>query len=120
MPADLQVAIVDVFGWRMQSEVSIWSAKVWTEAMKNGCAGRRQHDFRGIAVRNVVKAGLAERAAMTATGHETRAAFDGYHLVSPGDLQDVARRLTGHPSGKLRPRPLTTVPQVARIADTDD
>ena len=36
-----------------------------------------------------------ERVAMTATGHRIRSVFDRYHIVSPGDLQDVARRLTG-------------------------
>ena len=32
---------------------------------------------------------------MKVTGHKTRAVFDRYHIVSPGDLQDVARKLTG-------------------------
>ena len=38
----------------------------------------------------MVNAGVPERVAMTITGHKTR-----YHIVSPGDLQDAARRLTG-------------------------
>jgi len=38
---------------------------------------------------------VAERVAMKVTGHKTRAVFDRYHIVSPGDLQDVARKLTG-------------------------
>ena len=41
-----------------------------------------------------------ERVAMTVTGHKARAVFDRYHIVSPGDLQDVARRLTGQVRGK--------------------
>ena len=36
---------------------------------------------------------------MKVTGHKTRAVFDRYHIVSPGDLQDVARKLTGTFSG---------------------
>jgi hypothetical protein len=43
----------------------------------------------------MVNAGVPERVAMTVTGHKTRAVFDCYHIVSPGDLQDVARRLAG-------------------------
>ena len=50
-------------------------------------------------MRNMVNAGVAERVAMTVTGHKTRAVFDRYHIVSPGDLQDVARRLAGMFSG---------------------
>ncbi len=29
---------------------------------------------------------------MTVTGHRTRAVFDRYHIVSPADLQEVARK----------------------------
>jgi len=36
---------------------------------------------------------------MEVTGHKTRAIFDRYHIVSPADLQEAARRLTGIVSG---------------------
>ncbi|HXH09384.1 MAG TPA: hypothetical protein VNP04_06440 [Alphaproteobacteria bacterium] len=32
--------------------------------------------------------------AMKVTGHKPRSLFDRYHLVSPADLQRVARKLT--------------------------
>lgn len=52
-------------------------------------------------MRNMVNVGVSERAAMTVTGHETRAVFDRYHIVSPTDLQEVTRKLTGTMAGTI-------------------
>jgi integrase len=74
--------------------------KAWATACRRaGVAGRIRHDFRRTAVRNMVNLGVPERVAMKVTGHRTRAVFDRYHIVSPGDLQDVAKRLAGTFSG---------------------
>ena len=79
--------------------------KAWLSACEAaGCPGMLRHDFRRTAVRNMVIAGVAERVAIQVTGHRTRSVFNRYHIVSPADLRDVARRLAGTLSGTLAPQ----------------
>jgi len=62
----------------------------------SGCTSSQIGERLGIGkspVRNLVRAGIAERVAMQMTGHKTRSVFERYNIVSQGDLFDAARKL---------------------------
>src|SRR6267378_918298 len=51
------------------------------------------HDLRRSAIRNLIAAGVAEKVAMSISGHKTRAVFDRYHIVSTDDVVKAMQKL---------------------------
>src|SRR5271163_1235363 len=69
------------------------------------------HDLRRSAIKNLMKAGVTEKVAMSISGHKTRAVFDRYHIVDERDVVGAMRQLQDG-EGSVRvvrnPRQLTS------------
>jgi integrase len=92
--------------------------RAWRTACRAaGVPGAIPHDFRRSAIRNMVRAHVPERVAMTMSGHKTRSVFERYNIVSEGDLREAAGRLAEFYGAEGPAAPST--PQLVRAGRRD-
>lgn len=75
----------------------------WLTAVKAaGCPGRRLHDFRRTAIRNMERAGVPRTAGMAMSGHLTDAIYRRYSIVDEAVLKEAAVKMAQLGAGKKR------------------
>lgn len=84
--------IPTVFHWRGKPISNFHDS--WHQARERaGLPGRRVHDLRRSAVRNMERAGVSRSVAMKLSGHKTESIYRRYAIVSEADLAEGVRKI---------------------------
>jgi integrase len=79
----------------------------WRGAWAKACRladleGKYVHDWRRTVARNLIRAGVSDKVAMSVTGHQIRAVFDRYNIVSEDDLRTASESLANYVAAKAQ------------------